>query len=299
MDRLHLIRVFIAVVDNSGLAGAARQLKLSPPVVTRAINELERELGVKLLTRTTRVVRVTPAGERYAEDCRQVLRQLTEADENVAGLQGALRGQLLVTAPGWFGAKFLAPIVVEYLQKHPQMRAECWFLDRVVNLIEEGVDVAVRIADLPDSSLQAIPVGQMRIVTVASPDYLQRAGVPSTPAELKSHAVAAPVNIAPGAEWRFDIDGKPTKLTVHARLGTTTNEAAIATAISGFGFTQQMLYKVAEPLAAGTLCRVLQDFEPAPLPVTVLHHEGRHAARRVRAFLDLAVERLRALPELR
>ena len=267
-------------------------------MVTRAINELEETLGVRLLTRTTRVVRVTEAGARYAEDCRRILAELAEADESVSGLHGDPRGRISITAPGWFGAKFVTPIVTEFLERYPQVQASCWFMDRVVNMVEEGVDVAVRIADLPDSSLRAISVGHMRVVMCASPEYLARNGTPDTPAELASHNVVCAGAVAPGQELRFNLGGKLRMVKVNPRLATTTNESAVAAAIAGFGLTQQMLYKVAEPLASGQLQTVLSDFEPPALPVHILHREGRFASRRVRAFLDLAIVRLRELPEL-
>lgn len=299
MDKHHLISIFVAVVDANGFAGAARKLKVSPPVVTRAINELEENLGVRLLTRTTRVVRVTDAGARYAHDCRRILTELAEADESASGQHSAPHGHIAITAPGWFGAKFITPIVTEYLELHPRVSASCWFLDRLVNMVEEGVDVGVRIAELPDSSLQAISVGQMRVVTCASPAYLARHGTPSTLAELASHNIVSSGAVAPGHELRYVRDGKARILKLEPRLATTTNESAVAAAVAGFGLTQQMLYKVAEPLAGGQLQEVLSEFEPPPLPVHVLHREGRYASRCVRAFLDLAIERLQALPELR
>lgn len=298
MDKHNLISVFVAVVDANGFAGAARKLNVSPPVVTRAINELEETLGVRLLMRTTRVVRVTEAGARYAEDCRRILAELAEADESASGYHGEPQGQIAITAPGWFGAKFITPIVTEYLDQHPKVSATCWFLDRLVNMIEEGVDVAVRIAELPDSTFQAIPVGRMRVVTCASPTYLARYGTPRAPADLTSHNIVSAGAVAPGHELRFSQDGKSRVIKMQPRLATTTNESAVAAAVTGFGLTQQMLYKVAEPLARGQLKEVLSEYEPAALPVHVLHREGRYASRRVRAFLDLAIERLRALPEL-
>lgn len=298
MDKHHLISVFVAVVDANGFAGASRKLDISPSVVTRAINELEEMLGVRLLTRTTRVVRVTDAGARYADVCRRILAELAEADESARGQHGAPQGRITITAPGWFGAKFVTPIVTEYLDQHPQVSASCWFLDRLVNMIEEGVDVAVRFAVLPDSSLQAIPVGRMRVVTCASPAYLARHGTPRTPADLESHNIVCTGAVAPGNELRFSQNGRSRGMKIQPRLSTTTNESAVAAAVTDFGLTQQMLYKVAEPLASGQLQEVLCDFEPPALPVHVLHREGRYASRRVRAFLDLAIERLRALPEL-
>ncbi|MFN0313840.1 MAG: LysR family transcriptional regulator [Burkholderiales bacterium] len=299
LDQIHLINVFVAVVDANGLAGAARKLQLSPPAVTRAVNELESHLGVRLLTRTTRVVRATEAGIQYAEDCRRILGDLIEANASASGTNALLQGQLTLTAPAWFGAKYVTPVVTEYLQAYPEVNAACWFMDRVVNMVEEGVDVAVRIANLPDSSMQAIRVGSMRVVICASPEYLERHGVPRTPDDLKKHSIASADAVAPGSDWRLKIDGQPRSIRLLPRLSTTNNEAAVAAAVSGFGLTQQMLYKVEDPLREGRLKTVLEDFEPAVVPVHLVHREGKHTSRRVRCFLDLAIDRLRAIPALR
>lgn len=298
MDRIHLISVFVSVVDTGGFAGAARKLQLSPPAVTRAVNELEASLGVRLLTRTTRVVRVTEAGARYAEDCRRILADLVEADRSVSGLHSSPRGRLTVTAPGWLGALYITPIVTEYLHRYPEVTATCWFLDRMVNLIEEGVDVAIRVAELPDSSMQASRVGSMRLVMVASPEYLERRGEPRTIAELEDHDIVMAGAVAPGAELRLRDQGQLRAVRVRPRMSTTNNETAVAATASGFGITQQMLYKVAKPLAQGKLKIILPKFEPAPLPVSVLHREGRHPSQKVRAFLDLLIQRLRENPAM-
>ncbi len=299
MDRLHHISVFVAVVDAGGFAGAARKLNVSPPVVTRAVNELEEFLGVRLLTRTTRVVRVTAAGLRYADDCRRVLHDLGEADRVAAGLHELPQGQLTITAPGWFGAKFMAPIVAEYLDLYPKVSVSTWFMDRVVNLIEEGVDVAVRFSDLPDSSMQAIRVGSMRLVICASPSYLEKRGTPLTMADMAQHSTVAATGVLPGAEWRLKPGSHAGNiLKLAPRWTCTSNETAVAAAVAGHGLTQQMLYKVADPLAEGKLRIVLPQYEPEPLPVNLLHREGRHASMKVRAFLDLAKERLQTLAEL-
>lgn len=298
MDQLHLMNVFVAVVDTNGLAGAARKLQVSPPAVTRAVNELEAHLGVRLLTRTTRVVRVTEAGERYAQDCRRILSQLDEANSSASGMHGAPRGQLTITAPAWFGALHMTPIVTEYLRRYPEVSASCWFMDRLVNMIEEGVDVAVRIAELPDSSMQAIRVGTMRVVLCASPEYLAEHGVPKTLDDLASHRIVSGTSVAPGSELRFSAGGAPRSIKVQSRLSASNNETAVSAAVSGFGLTQQMLYKVADALRDGRLLTVLSEFEPTSLPVHVLHREGKYASRKVRTFLDLVIERLRANPAL-
>jgi len=293
LDRLHLISVFVAVVDASGFAGAARKLGISPPAVTRAISELEAHLGARLLTRTTRVVRVTEAGARYVEDCRRILAELAEADESVSGLHGAPRGRLTVTAPVLFGALHVTPVVTEFLQCYPEVTASCWFLDRVVNLTDEGVDVAVRIGELPDSSLQAIRVGSVRRVICAAPSYLAQHGEPQEPEDLLAHTLISANAVTPAPEWRFKVDGEVRTVKVAPRMQTTTNDSAIAAAVSGFGLTRLMSYQVDALVHSGQLRRVLEAFEPAPLPVHLVHREGRHASHKARAFIDLAIERLR------
>jgi DNA-binding transcriptional LysR family regulator len=293
VDRLHLISVFVAVVDTSGFAGAARKLNISPPAVTRAINELEAHLGVRLLTRTTRIVKVTEAGARYAEDCRGVLSQLNAADESASGLHSTPRGRLTITAPVGFGAMYVTPVVTEYLARYPEVMASCWFVDRVVNMLDEGVDVGVRIGELPDSSMQAIRVGRMRLLVCATPAYLEEHGEPASPEELERHIIIAASGATSTSEWRMLSQGKPGTVKLQPRLITTTSDTAVAAALTGFGLTNVLAYKVATHLREGRLKAVLGDFEPPALPVHVLHREGRHASRKARAFIDLAVERLR------
>lgn len=294
LDKLHLIQVFVAVVEAQSFAGAARKLGISPPVVTRAIGELEAQLGARLLTRTTRVVRVTEAGARYADDCRRILGELAEADESVRGLHSAPRGRLAVTAPVLFGALHVTPVVTEYLQRYPEVTASCWFLDRVVNLTDEGMDVAVRIGDLPDSSLQAIRVGSVRRVVCAAPAYLAQHGEPQTPQALAEHTLISASAVTPALQWRFKVDGELRSVPITPRLVTTSNDAAIAAAVGGFGLTRLMSYQVDDLVRRGQLRLVLQPFELAPLPVHLVHREGRHASHKARAFLDLAIERLSA-----
>jgi len=298
VDRLHLINVFTAVVDANGFAGAARKLNISPPAVTRAISELEAHLGVRLLTRTTRVVRVTDAGARYVEDCRRILAELAEADESVSGLHGAPRGRLTLTAPVLFGALYVTPIVTEYLQRYPEVTASCWFLDRVVNMMDEGVDIAVRIGELPDSSMQAIRVGKVRRVICAAPSYLERHGVPQSPDELAAHTIVSASGVTPAPEWRLVENGAARIVKLQPRMITTSNDSAVAAAVAGFGLSRLMSYQVAEHVREGRLKILLSEFETAPLPVQLVHREGRHASQKARAFLDLAIERLRASPAL-
>lgn len=292
------MNVLVAVVDANGFAGAARALHMSPPAVTRAINALESQLGVRLLTRTTRVVRVTEPGARYADDCRRILADIAAANTSVAGLHSAPSGRLTLTAPVLFGARYVAPLVTEYLRTYPDVFAECWYLDRVVNMMEEGVDIAVRIGELPDSSMQAVQVGRVRRVICASPDYLAQHGIPQTPDDLLQHEIISASSVAPGAEWRLMHGGKPCSVKLHPRLTTSSNDAALCAAVDGFGLTLLLSYQVADHVRDGRLRIVLAHCEPPALPVHLVHREGRHVSRKARAFLDLAIARLRAHPVL-
>jgi DNA-binding transcriptional LysR family regulator len=298
MDRLHLMQVFVAVVDAGGLSGAARKLGLSPPAVTRAIAALESRLGVRLLTRTTRVVRVTEAGARYVDDCRRLLAEVDEADEAAGGAHATPRGRLTVTAPVQFGAMHVTPLVAAYLASYPETSVACWFVDRIVNLVEEGADVAIRIGRLPDSSAQAIRVGGVRRVICGSPEYLQQHGTPREPAELRGHTIVSAAGVTPGADWRFIVGTRTSAVHLDPRLLTTTTDGALHAVLRGVGLARLLSYQVAAALASGALVAVLAEFDTEVLPVHVVHREGRAASRRVRAFLDLAIDRLRRLPAI-
>ncbi|MDR7332934.1 LysR family transcriptional regulator [Roseateles asaccharophilus] len=299
MDRLQAMEVFVAVVDHGGFASAARKLDLSAPVVTRAIAELEARLGVTLLTRTTRQVRVTEAGARYADDCRRILADVGETESATSGSRSRVQGTLSVTAPVLFGNLHVTPIVTDYLRRYPDVDAHCVFVDRVVSLIDEGLDVAVRIGELPDSTLRAVAVGRVRRMLVASPAYLAAHGSPQRPDDLAQHTLIQPTQVAPYPEWRFAEGGRPLVARIRPRLRTTTNDSARSAAQAGLGLTRLLSYQAADALGRGELVPLLQDFEPPPLPVNVVHHEGRHMTQKVRAFVDLAVEALRANPTLR
>ena len=294
MDKFNLISIFIAVVDTNGFAAAARKLNISPPAVTRAINELETQLNVRLLTRTTRKVRVTDAGARYVEDCRKIIAELSEADESVGGSHGAPRGRLTLTAPVLFGSKFVTPIVAEYLQTYPEVSASCLFLDRIVNMMDEGIDVAIRIGELPDSSMQSIRVGQVRRVICAAPGYLKQYGIPRKPEDLQNHSIISANSMDSSPEWTLMEDGVARVIKLQSRFTTSSNDSAIAATAGGFGLTRLLSYQIADFLRAGQLKTLLGQCEPPALPIHVVHREGRHASKKARAFIDLAVARLRA-----
>ncbi len=294
MDRLHLITVYIAVAEEQSFAAGARRLGMSPPAVTRAVGALEERLGVRLLERTTRHVRVTEAGRRYLDDARRIVAELDEADEAAAGSGAAPRGHLSVTAPMLFGRLYVTPGIVDYLQRYPHMEVSALFVDRVVNLVEEGVDVAVRIGDLPDSTMRAAPVGQVRRVLVASPAYLARHGAPRTPQELAAHTIVASngSNVAP--DWRFTQDGVVRTMRMQPRLLVNSNDAVIDAVRLGLGIARLLSYQAAAALAAGELQLVLDDYATVPVPIHIVHRDSRQGSARIRSFVDLMVERLRA-----
>lgn len=285
---------FVTVVETEGFASAARKLNVSPSVISRIMTELEEYLGARLLTRTTRVVRITDAGATFYEDCRRILAEIDAAELSATGVNNAPRGQLTVTAPVMFGKTYVTPIAHEYLTRYPSVNLNCWFLDRIVNLVDEGADVAIRIGELPSSSLQAIAVGKVRRVLCASPAYLEAHGAPQHFDELASHVTIQATGITPTPEWRFREHGSTRTVPIQPRLVTTTNDSAIVAATAGLGIVRLLSYQVADELAQGTLRVVLADYELAALPVHVVHREGKHANLKVRAFIDLAIETLRA-----
>ena len=293
MDQIHLMKVFVAVGELEGFAAAARRLGISPAAVTRAVSTLEEHLGVKLLARTTRNVRVTEAGSRYLEDSRAILASIVEANEAAAGINASPQGTLSVTAPVLFGKLYVMPSIVDYLKEYPEVDVSAFFLDRVVNVVEEGMDVAVRIGHLPDSGLRAIRVGQVRRVLCASPAYLAEHGVPQRPSDLHKHTIIAG-NGTPGTSWRFSASGEPTAIRLKPRLSITSNDGAIAAACAGLGIAQQLSYQVAEQVARGTLQIVLEHFEESPWPIHVLHRESKYGSTKVRAFIDRLAAHLRS-----
>ncbi|QXH36964.1 LysR family transcriptional regulator [Pseudomonas muyukensis] len=294
MDQIHLMKVFVAVGELESFAAAARRLAISPAAVTRAVSALEEQLGVKLLLRTTRSVRLTEAGGRYLEDTRHILASIIEANEAAAGINAAPKGDLAVTAPILFGKKFVMPCIVRYLQQYPEVDVSAFFLDRVVNLVEEGMDVAVRIGQLPDSGLKALRVGKMRRLLCASPEYLERHGTPRHPSELQKHEVIAAGTLSPRTDWRFGAIDDPTLIRMKPRLTVTSNDAAIAAASAGLGIARLLSYQVADEVAAGRLQVILAEYEEAPWPIHILHRESKYGSTKVRTFIDMLAEHLRS-----
>jgi DNA-binding transcriptional LysR family regulator len=294
MDRLEAMQVFVAVAESGGFAAAARRVGTSPPSVTRAVAWLEERIGTELFKRTTRSVRMTEAGERFLADCRRILGELEEAERFAGDLHGELRGRLAVTAPATFGRLYVSPIVLEYLALHSLASVRTFFVDRLVDMIDEGLDVAVRIAELPDSTLTAVRVGSVRRVVCASPRYLAEHGVPHVPRDLAEHDAVVFGDAFTEPEWVFERTGRRLAAPLRARLVVNTVDLALAAALAGRGVARFLSYQVEVDVRAGRLRVVLPEHEPVPLPVHVGHTGGKRASAKVRAFVDLAVERLRA-----
>lgn len=293
MDRTDAIAVFIAVADHGSFAAAARRLGRSPASVTRAVADLESRLGVRLLTRTTRAVSTTEAGQRFLGGAKRVLADLDEIERAAAGQGTAPRGELRLTAPILFGRLHVLPIVTEFLDRFPEVQAALALVDRPVDLVEEGLDVAVRIGALGESSAVATRVGALRRIVVASPDYLARRGTPQRPADLTDHAVVAFSGIAGVEHWVFREAAGDENVAIRPRLVVSTAEAAIDAARAGFGLTRVLSYQAAEDVARGSLLRVLPGYEGDEVPIHLVYPGGRHPPPKLRAFLDFTTPRLR------
>ena len=293
------MRAFVSVGEEGGFAAASRKLDVSPAAVTRAIVALEEMLGVKLLLRTTRNVRFTEAGRQYFDDARAILTSIADANEAVSGINKDPQGTLTVTASVLFGRMYVMPCIIDYMQRYPKVKVIAHFVDRVTNLVEEGMDVAIRIGHLPDSSLRAIKVGQVRRVLCASPAYLEAHGSPQHPMQLLQHYIISSNAITPRIEWHFGHSDNQLSVRISPRLTVTANDAALAAALNGVGITRLLSYQIKNELEQGSLQLLLEDFEEAPLPVHVVHREDRYGSSKVRAFIDYVIENLREHPHLR
>lgn len=291
MDRIEAMGLFVQIADAGSLAAAGRRLRLPLQSVSRKLQALEDHLGVRLLTRTTRRLALTEAGRDYLDACRRVLADIEEAERRVAGRHEDPKGTLALTAPVVFGRLHVLPVLVDFLDVYRQVETRLVLLDRVIDMVEEGIDAAIRIGPLPDSSLIATHLGGLRRVVCASPAYLERHGTPAALADLARHDCITFAGISSPARWSFDGIGTA---AIRSRLVVTTAEAAVDAAVAGLGVTRLLSYQVAEALAAGRLHLILTSFETPSVPVNLVSVEGRQAPARVRAFVDFAVPRIRA-----
>lgn len=292
MDRLQSLRVFVAVADAGSFAGGARALGISAPSATRGVADLEAMLGARLFTRTTRQLHLSEPGLAYLDEVRDILAQLQVANEAVSGAAARPVGTLRITCPQEFGRLHVAPLVADFLDVHDGINAEIIMVDRVVNLVEEGFDVAVRIGPLPSSDLTAVKIGKVRRVICGAPAYLAKNGIPTIPSDLVNHRLIAARIDASAPQWRFGADGANT-MKIKPRLIMSSVSASLDIARRGWGLTRALSYQIARDIEKGDLQIVLAQHEPAALPVHLVHVDGRRAAAKVRTFLEFAAPRLR------
>lgn len=284
MDRLDTLRLFIAVADRGSFSEAARDLRLPPTSASRAIGRLEADLGVTLLRRTTRSVRLTPEGEAYRARIVPLLAAFDSADRELRGERGEPAGRLTLTAPVLFGRLHVRPAVTTLLARHPRLSVALVLTDRLVRVAEEGVDVAVRIADLADSALHAIRLTETRAVLAASPAYLAARGTPAAPADLAAHRLIGSDSLGGSRDWRFAGD-HPAAIRAEPWLTTTDLQAAIDAAMAGAGIVRALLYQVQQPIDDGRLRRLLPGFEPPPTPISLVFQANRRAHAGASAFI--------------
>lgn len=293
MDRLDAMMVFASIVDAGSLSAAGRRLDVPLATVSRKLSELETHLKTRLLVRSTRQLTLTDAGREYLAACRRILEEVEEAERAASGAYASAKGELVVSAPLVFGRLHVVPVVADFLAHYPDVDVRLALSDRNVNLLEEHVDVALRIGVLPDSGLVAKQLGAIRRVVCGSPDYLERAGIPAAPAELAKHRVVTFEGIESSTAWTFTGAQGTQRIPIRSRLAVTTADAAIAAAIAGVGLTRVLSYQVADAVHHGKLVRVLADYEPAAVPVSLLHANQGRLPMKSRAFIDFAAPRLR------
>lgn len=292
MDRFEAMKLLLAVVDAGSISAGSRKLNAPLPSVSRKVAELERHIGASLIVRTSRNLQLTDAGREYVESARRIMADLEEAERRASGEYLTPRGTLTITMPIEFGARYVMPIALSYMESHPEVSLNLLSLDRTVHLVEEQVDIAIRLGDLEDSSLYAVKAGEFRLLTCASPAYLQRCGVPEHPRELVDHD-----GILFNKRtffWTFDVDGCPLEAIPRNRLEVNTAANCVAAAVGGAGIARLFDYQIPEELASGALVPVLERFDRAPLPIHIVYSRQGQLALKVRSFVDWALPRLRA-----
>ncbi|TGQ45854.1 LysR family transcriptional regulator [Mesorhizobium sp. M00.F.Ca.ET.216.01.1.1] len=293
MDRLGAMSLFVAAVEAGSLSAAGRRFGMPLATVSRKVSDLERHLKTRLLNRSTRQLTLTDAGQAYLAACRRILDEVGEAERTAAGEYSAPRGELIITAPIVFGRLHVLPVVTGFLAAYPDVDIRLMLADRLTQLVEEHIDLAIRIGELPDSSLVATRVGSIRRVVCASPAYLAEHGTPKTPQDLAAHSSITFEGPASLATWTFATGKAEFSVAIRSRLRVNTAEAAIDGAIAGVGMTRVLSYQIAAAVRSGTLCPVLQAFEPQPWPVSLVHTGQGLLPVKLRAFLDFAALRLK------
>lgn len=293
MDQLDAMKVLLQVVEQGTLSAAGRKLGVPLTTISRKIADLEAHLGARLLVRSNRHVTLTEAGQSYVAACKRILAQVAEAEQAASGAFSKVRGDLTITAPVVFGRLHVLPLITAFLQKYPEIDIRLTLADRLLHLQDDHVDLAFRIGSLPDSSLMAIRVGEVRRVICASPAYLARLGIPLVPDNLQQHHCVTFAGLDQEDRWAFQVEGSPQVVPVRSRLTVNTAEAAIDAAVAGLGVTRVLSYQIADALSAGRLVTVLHAFEPAAVPISLVFDGQGSRPAKLRAFLDFAPQRLR------
>ncbi len=293
MDRLQSMSVLLEAVEAGSISAAGRRLGMPLATVSRKISELEAHLGTRLFHRSSRKLVLTDEGRSYVVSCRRILEDVEEAERTASGEYRAPKGDLTITTPIVFGRLHVLPVVIGFLRAFPDIDIRIVQADRVVDLVEEHIDLAVRIGDLPDSSLVATRVGSIRRVLCGSPAYFAERGVPESPSELGAHDCVTFEGLTSPDAWSFTIGGVDTPVAIHSRLIVNTAEAAIDAAMAGLGITRLLSYQIADRVGAGSLAVVLEEFEPPPSPVSLVYAGQRPLPLKLRAFLDFAAPRLK------
>jgi DNA-binding transcriptional LysR family regulator len=293
MDKFRAMETFVRIVEKGSLTEAANALDTSLPTVVRTLASLERQLGVTLLHRTTRRIHLTEEGAQYLERCRVILSAMREAEETLISREVELRGNLTIAASVLFGRRYVAPVVHDFLRRHPKVAVDLRFGDRVLNLVEEHVDVAVRIAHLKDSSLVAIPVGQVRRVVCATEQYLRSNGIPEVPNDIRRHRCIRHTGLAPRNEWHFRVGRRNVSIPVISKISCNEIDTSLSACTNGFGLGMFLSYQVAPFRKNGQLKYVLEEFELEPTPVHVVYPNSNLLSNRMHAFVEECVDRLR------
>ena len=293
MDRLDAMSVLLAAVDCGSLSKASRKLRQPLATVSRKVSELENHLNAALLVRSTKGLELTPAGRSYVAGAKAILEQMHELERTAAGEYTEPKGDLVVTAPIMFGRLHVLPVASRFLEAFPDVAVRLMLTDRVMHFLEDQVDVALRIGELPDSSLTATRIGSVRHVMCASPDYLKAHGTPTVPAELSQHSVISFESVSTPTTWRFESDGGELDAVFRARLSVNTIDAAIDAGLAGTGLIRAVSYQVNEYVRAKRLALILEEFEPPPRPVHVVYDRQNRLPLKLRVFIDFAIPRLR------
>ena len=293
MDRLEAMSVLLAVSEAGSISAASRKLKVPLATISRKVSELEAHLNARLLMRSNRQITLTDAGRSFVAASRRILQELGDAEREVSGDQKILKGELVLSAPIALGRFYLLPVVIDFLRDYPSMDVRMMLVDRRLNMIEDHIDIGLRVGDLHDFSLVAKKVGTVRRVICASPAYLKRRGMPKTPDDLMDHDCITFENTLSAQTWSLNVDKTEKPFPIHSRLVVSTAEAATDAAVAGIGLTRMLDYQIAAQLHEGTLKLVLESFKSPPKPVHLIYEAGRHLPLKIRTFLDYASPRLK------